>query len=116
MSGRLGTRTFTSLSVIVSGYAPSRSLQRMEVQFVPREGATIEGTQFTVDVTAEARQWFSSVVSQTVGGQFSVEVPFTFSVGATPAVPEDLVGRIEAIQVTVTNELGTSNRISIPVQ
>lgn len=116
VSGRTGTRTLTSLSLVISGYVSSRTLQSMSLEFVPREGADIEAAQFTIDLAAESRQWFQSAASQTTGGQFSIEVPFSFSGGSTdPTVQDDLVGRIATVNVTVTNELGTSNRISVVV-
>lgn len=114
--GRVANRTLVSLSVIVNGFASSRSLQKIDFEFVPREGASVEGLKYSADITAEARAWFQSAASQTAGGQFSVEVPFTLSTGSTSTPAEDLVGRIQSVVVTVSNELGTSNRLTIPVQ
>jgi hypothetical protein len=114
LGGRVSARSNTSLSILVNGFASSRSLQRMELQFTPREGRTLDTTQLTVDLTAESRLWFQSAASLTAGGQFSIEMPFSLSGGATNP-PEDVVARIDTIRVRVTNELGNSNEITIVV-
>ncbi|MDQ1471854.1 MAG: hypothetical protein QOJ99_3334, partial [Bryobacterales bacterium] len=112
LTASLGTRTFTSFSILVSGYSTNRFLDHLTVQFTPASGVSIGSGSATIDVSAAARIWFQSVASQNLGGQFSIELPFTLGNGS---VGTDLTKSLSGVTITATNETGTSNAVKVSI-
>jgi len=103
-------------SVVLSftGYSTTRTLTALNLQFTAAAGFNLASSQITVDLTQAAQVWFSSTTSPSFGGQFTVTVPFTFA-GTVPT-GKTLIGTIASVSATITNEVGTSNSVSSPIQ
>ncbi len=112
----LGSQTATSISIVVTGFSTVRSLESLTFQLTPAAGYTLSGGTVTVDVSTTSTLWFQTAASQSSGGQFTVEVPFTFSENTTTTAATNLTAAISAVAVSATNSVGTSNvlQVSIP--
>lgn len=104
-------RTATAVAFQVTGYSTARTLRQLEVQIQPRNGQTFSVTSVAVNLEAAAFSWFQTTQSQALGGVFSVTVPLNLRRGSDT---EDLTRYIESLSVTVSNELGASNALTIP--
>jgi hypothetical protein len=112
LTAALGTRTLTSFSILVSGFSTTRFLDHLTFQFKPASGVSIGSSSATIDISAAARVWFQSSASQNLGGQFSIEIPFTLGNGSTGT---DLTKSLSGVSVTATNETGTSNALTVVI-
>jgi hypothetical protein len=110
----VGGETANGFTLLVTGYATSRTLTGLNVTFTPATGFSFPSSQFTVDLTQAATTWFQSSASLSFGGQFEATVPFTLQ--GTPPKGETLIQALASVAVTATNELGTSNSLSTSVQ
>lgn len=106
------SRTATGFTLAISGYTTTRSLRQLELEITPRPGEKLSATRFTVNLESSALIWFQSETSYAYGGLFTVAVPVSFGLDAR----EDQVRRIQSISVTVTNELGRSNTLSVEIR
>jgi hypothetical protein len=113
LTAALGSRTATSFSVVVTGFSSTRFLDHLTFQFTPANGSTVTASTATVDLSAAAKVWFQTAASQNVGGEFTVEVPFTLGTGSTVAAGTDLTKAIGAVSVTAANEISSSNTLHV---
>jgi hypothetical protein len=113
LTAALGTRTLTSFSILVSGFSTTRFLDHLTFQFKPASGVSIGSGSATIDISAAARVWFQSSASQNLGGQFSIEIPFTLGNGSTSTT--DLTKSLSGVSVTATNETGASNALTVVI-
>jgi hypothetical protein len=97
-----------------TGYSTTRKLTTLNVQFTAAAGFSLAASQVTVDLSQAAAVWFESGASQGFGGQFTVSVPFTFS--GTPPTGTTLVQTIASVSATVSNDIGTSDAVTSPIQ
>ena len=98
--------TSTGFSVFLDGTSTPRDLTSASLTFTAASGDQLNGTQFTVSLTAAATAWFSDTGANrgvANGGAFSLTLPFNYS-GDTTA--------IGTVSVTVTNSVGTSGAVS----
>jgi len=107
-------RTADSVTLLLNGFTTTRSVRSAEVQFTGKADAKIAETRFTINLDAISTAWFRTTGSEPFGGQFSLLLPFTFR--ASTAVTQPVIDSLESVAVTVTNEAGTSNRMSINLQ
>jgi hypothetical protein len=112
LSASIGSRSTTSLSVLITGFTTTRYLDHIDFQFTDSSGFTLGASHVTVNVSAAARLWFISALSQNTGGQFTVEIPFNFGGGTSGS---DLTKSISGISVAIANDIGTSNTIQIAI-
>jgi len=105
--------TSTSLTLEVTGYAPTRTLSTLQFQFTARSSApNPPSNTATVNVQANAQAWFSSTASRSFGGQFLVTVPFSITSSSSSSTTTPL-SLIQSVTVTATNAAGTSNPVVI---
>ena len=71
-------------------------------------------TQFAIDVQPVSTVWFGSAASRAFGGQFTLNIPFTFQ-GTVPT-GQTVLNSIASVAVTVANGVGTSNSIQVNAQ
>jgi hypothetical protein len=98
--------TSTGFSVFLDGVSTTRDLTSASLTFTAASGDQLNGTQFTVSLTAASTAWFSDTGANrgvSNGGAFSLTLPFAYS-GDTTA--------IGTVSVTVTNSVGTSAAMS----
>jgi hypothetical protein len=103
----------TAMTLFVTGYASSRTLTRLSLQFVPKSGTSLQGGDVTVDMSSSSTIWFRNASSQNFGSLFTLTVPF-FVQGVDPAAT--LAQIFESVSATLANELGTSSSISTKLQ
>jgi hypothetical protein len=108
LTASVGGFNTTSLTVVVTGYSTTRDLGNLTVQFTPNSGFTVNATSFTLDLSAAANVFFLSGAA--TGGQFDIEIPFTFG---TTGTATNLTASISAISVSVTNSVGASGTLQI---
>ncbi len=108
LSTSVGSLSTTGFTLAVTGFTTTRSLTALTVQFPAPSGATLATSVFKIDVSASALLWFETSLSQSLGGLFSVQIPFTVS-GASAG--SSLTQLIAGVSVSASNEIGTSNSI-----
>lgn len=114
LSAQVAARTADSVTIVISGYTTTRSLQTASVQFTGKPGATLAGSSFTINLEGISNSWFRTTASESFGGQFSLSLPFTFRSGTPTTQP--LVDSLESVEITVVNDAGSSNRSSVTLQ
>jgi hypothetical protein len=111
LTASIGSTSATSFSVVVTGYTTTRSLNQLNFQFVAASGVSIGTTTATVNVSTASQLWFEGAASQSAGGEFTVEIPFT----VTSSAGVTAIANLNAISVTATNAIGTSNSLTVSV-
>lgn len=103
-------RTSTGFSLQAVGYSTTRSLTSMKVVFTGRPGFNFTRTEFSQDLTVNSLLWYNSQASVAFGGQFVLQLPFSFSISGGNNTP---IEAIESVTLTVSNERGESNSITV---
>jgi len=101
------TRNSTGFTVVIVGYASSRSVTGATFQFSASAGATLQTSTLTIDVTSLFAGWFQNAASAPTGSQFMFTQPFNVA-GSTSS--------ILSVTATLTNGLGTSAPASANLQ
>jgi hypothetical protein len=114
LSVSVGSVSTSGFSLVVTGFSTTRSLDHLTVQFKGARGVRIPTADVTIDVSTSATLWFQSLSSQSLGGFFSVEIPFSVSVsGSGSGLSSGLAPFISGISVSATNEVGTSSLVQL---
>jgi hypothetical protein len=111
-SVQLASRTATAVSVLITGYSPTRSAQTMAFTFTPyidpnNKDLTLDTKKLDLSVDGPFSVWYRSTASQPFGSLFTATVTF------------NIFGSVDAIQslgVTVSNSLGISNSGSVSLR
>jgi hypothetical protein len=114
LSAQVAARTADSLTIVISGYTTTRSLQSASIQFTAKPGAALASSSFTINLEGISDSWFRTAASESFGGQFSLTLPFTFRSGTPTTQP--LIDSLESVGLTVVNGTGSSNRSSVTLQ
>ncbi|BDC53172.1 hypothetical protein F183_A54870 (plasmid) [Bryobacterales bacterium F-183] len=114
LTGGVSGLTSNNLTLEVAGVTTTRSFTRMTATFKARSGFNINQAEFTQDITGSSLLWFGSPASSAFGGQFTMQIPFAFSGSNLPANQQPTQS-IESVTITLTNERGASNAITIAV-
>ena len=113
LSGSISSQTTTSFTLTLSGFSTSRVLNQLNVQFTPVSGHTFNPSSLTIDMSTAAASWFQGSAASSFGGSFLLEVPFTLSNGNTTA---NLLSFLQSLNITATNNVGTSSQLVVPLQ
>jgi len=114
LSVSIGSVSAAGFSLVVTGFSTTRSLDHLTVQFKGARGVTLPTSDVTIDVSTSATLWFQSLTSQSLGGFFSIEIPFSTTVnGSGSGLTSGLPRFIAAISVSATNEVGTSSLVQL---
>jgi hypothetical protein len=97
-------RTTNGFELVVTGYSNTRDVSRANVRITPAGGASVTGTELTVDLGALFTSYYGSAASAPFGTQFRLALPFSVS-GA--------LSDIASASITLTNSAGTSNSLSV---
>jgi hypothetical protein len=93
----------TSFQVVVDAASTTRDLTSASLTFAAASGATLNGSQQTVSLTAASAAWFVAAGNASLakgnGGSFSVTMTFPYSGDASA---------IGTVSVTLTNSVGTA--------
>ncbi len=111
LTASVSAETTSSFSVVVSGFSTTRVMKQLTIQFTPKSGQNISTTQLTVDVSSVSSAWFQSTAAQGFGGSFLISIPFSLAGGSSTGA--DLVHMIQTVSITATNDVGTSNALTV---
>lgn len=100
---QIGAQTATSFEIIVGGYATTRSLTQLTLQFTAGSGANLQTTTLNINADSAFSSWYQSTASAAAGSQFTATIVIAVN-GSTSAV--------QSVAVTATNSRGTSNSLS----
>jgi multidrug transporter EmrE-like cation transporter len=114
LGAALASSSANSIVLNFTGYSTTRTLTTLNLQFTAAAGFTLATTQLSIPISGASAIWFGSATSQGSGGQFTVSMPLTFS-GTTPTGVA-LLQTIASVSGTVSNESGTSNAVTTPIQ
>ena len=114
VSLQVASRAADSIILSLTGFSTTRSVQSVEVQFTGKAGINFTETRFTINLDSLSTAWFRTTGSESFGGQFSVALPFTFR-SSVPAT-QPIIDSFESVALTVTNDAGVSNRLSLSLQ
>jgi len=111
-SVQLSSRTVSAITVLITGYSPTRSADSMAFTFTPyvdpnNKDLILDTTKLNLSVDGPFGVWYRSTASQAFGSLFTATVTF------------NVFGSIDAIQslaVTLKNNLGTSNSGSVSLR
>ncbi len=106
---QLAGETANGFSIVVTGFATTRTLTTWTVQFATVPGFVMAQSQFTINIQQIGSVWFQSTASQAFGGQFTITVPFTFQGTLPSGAP--VLSALASVSVNVNNELGASNTV-----
>jgi hypothetical protein len=112
LNGTVAAQTLNSFAILVNGYSTARSVRRLDIEIVPRQGNSVAAATFAVDVASAAAAWFQSANAQVFGGTFSIVVPFLLQRGNST---EDLVHKIDSIKIVAVNDTGSSKQIIVRI-
>jgi hypothetical protein len=76
-------------------------------------GHSFNPNQLTIDVSSASASWFQGTAAAGYGGSFQLQIPFVLSNGTTVA---NLVGFLQSLSITATNNVGASNQLVVPIQ
>jgi hypothetical protein len=95
-------RTTGGFELIVTAYATSREITSASVRL--QTTGTVQGTDFTVNLTPITGPWYQGASSVQFGSLCTITIPFTIQQGTS--------GSVTAASVTLTNAIGTSQPAS----
>jgi hypothetical protein len=81
-------------------------------------GENLATKKLSLPVAPSFTAWYQSVASQPFGSQFTVTLPLTFQgdLAANLTNITTLTGAIQSVSVTLTNNQGVSNAMSVSLQ
>jgi hypothetical protein len=110
LSAEISGRSPNQILLLVTGYTTTRTLRQMVLTLRPRSGEKLTASDITINLDPVALVWFQSTASQGFGGLFSLQIPLAFQRGDST---EDLVSKIQSVGVTVSNEISSSNGLTV---
>jgi hypothetical protein len=111
---QVGSRTQNGVVLAITGVVTTRTLNRLEFRFTPAPNFNVPTTSFTLNIESDASAWFRSTASQAFGGQFLIQVPFTFRSDQTSVTSP--LDALQSVSVTASNEQGSSNSLSLDLR
>ncbi len=113
VSVQVGTRAPDSFTLLVTGYATSRSVSQIELQAVAAQGVNLTNPRLTLNVEAAFLSWYQNAQSQQYGSLFTAMVPVSIQ-GTTPS--GSLIEGLQSVSVTLSNALGSSQATSVTLR
>lgn len=115
LSASVTSRTASGFTLLVTGYATSRSVQRVNLTFTARSGEQLDNASLQLNVESSFLGWYQSSASIPFGSLFSISIPLTLT-GEVRGENLSLSDTITGVAVTLTNAAGTSNSVSADVK
>ena len=100
---QLGTVSSASFELLISGFATTRQISSMQLQFTPAAGTTTKAQTLSVDVSSAFSGWYQNTGSRAYGSQFTASITILLS---------GQMSDFQSVAVTASNSLGTSAAIS----
>jgi hypothetical protein len=104
---QIGTRTGSSFELLITGYATSRSVSGLVLNFTPNPGSTLTTTSIPVNSDSAFSSWYQTATSQTVGSQFTASLTITLGGNGNA---------VQSVSVSASNAKGSSNAVSVNLQ
>ena len=114
LSVQVASQSADSVVLLITGFATSRTLSKVDFTFTGASGVNLSGAQVSVNLESAAANWFRTPASQPFGGQFSISLPFTFR--SDQATLTSLLDKIRSVSVTASNGLGSSNAVTTTIR
>ncbi|MCE5308719.1 MAG: choice-of-anchor D domain-containing protein [Acidobacteriales bacterium] len=116
LSVQVGARSASGFTLLITGYATTRALKQMDLQFTlaPNANVNLTNARVTISLDPTFDLWYKSAESQLYGSLFTATLPFNLLLGSSGITnPVDL---IQSVAVTVKNDQGISNSLSVGVR
>lgn len=105
---QVGAANATSFTVLITGYATSRSITGINLTFTGAPNQNLQTTSLSVaSATAAFTTWYQSSASAAVGSQFTASI--VISVNGT-------INAVQSVAATAVNAQGTSNSLTASLQ
>ncbi|MBL8177901.1 MAG: choice-of-anchor D domain-containing protein [Bryobacterales bacterium] len=109
LTAAISARTATSITLLITGYATSRSVTQMDIQLTPVSGESLSATTFSLNVESAFLAWYQSQASQQFGSLFTATLPLTIGGElSTNTSLTQLSDAVQSISVTISNRTGRS--------
>jgi hypothetical protein len=105
LSAQVGSKSAGGVTLQVSGFSTSRSVQQMEFEFIPLSSLSMPSLRFTLNSDSVFSGWYQNSQSQQFGSLFVVTVPFTGTVTGS----QSLADVLESVRIRASNEIGASS-------
>ncbi|MGE5644782.1 MAG: choice-of-anchor D domain-containing protein [Acidobacteriota bacterium] len=110
LGGDLSARTLSSFTITFTGFTTTRSLSRLDLQLNAKSGVRLDNGHLGADLRLPAANWFQNANSTASGGLYSISVPINLQGGRSN---EDQTAHIQSVDITISNELGESNKLTV---
>ncbi len=107
-------KTSTGFTLMLTGYATSRSITQIDFQFTPAAGENVATTRLSLNAEPSFVAWYQSTQSQPYGSLFTATAPFTLQGDVKSA--SSVADTIQSVSVTLSNRQGTSNSVSVALR
>jgi hypothetical protein len=114
LSAIVSAKTANSITLLVSGYATSRSVTQMDLTFTPVSGENVGTTRLTLNVEPAFIGWFSGTGSAPFGSLFTMTVPLSFTGDVTDVT--NVSDTVQSVSITLANRTGTSAATSVSLR
>jgi hypothetical protein len=114
LSVQLSSKTANVITLLVSGYATSRSVTQMDMTFSPVTDENVQTTSLSVNVEPSFLAWYSSAQSQQFGSLFTMTVPLNVNGDIKNVLTA--AETVQSVTVTISNRLGRSSPITIQLR
>jgi len=114
LTAAISARTATSLTLLITGYATSRSVTQLDIQLTPVSGENLSATTFSLNVESAFLAWYQSAASQQFGSLFTATLPLTIGgeLSSNTSLTQ-LSDAVQSVSVTISNRTGRSTAQSI---
>lgn len=106
-SVRLGNQSTNTIQLLISGYATSRSVTQLALQFTGAAGTNLQTSQQTIDVASAFTNFYTDPSSRQFGSQFTLTL--TLTINGDP-------NALQTISVTASNARGSSAAKSVALR
>lgn len=113
VSVQLASLSSNAFTVILTGFATTRTLDNLELKINAVSGTTISPSSAVINVTGPSQTWYRNAASTPFGSMFSAAIPITLG-GRDPDKP--VLPLIQSVSVTASNELGSSSPMTVSLQ
>lgn len=110
----VSARGASTMTLLLSGYATTRSITQIELSFTPVSGENVSTTRITLPVESSFLGWYQSPAATPFGSLFTATIPLTFAGDVKNVTgPADT---IQSVSATLSNAMGASPALSVTLR
>jgi hypothetical protein len=109
----LANQGASGFTLLVTGYATSRSVTQIQLQVTPAAGQTVTNSSITIPADSAFQSWYQTAASQSAGSSFTATLPVTLT--GNSSAPSQLTKAIQSVSVTLVNAQGSSQSQTVPI-